>query len=406
MNISNSHRRIVNKDAYLRPVLLIGLFLALTTMYFLVLYNEVYAIIFSLFILAFVTITFKWQADLRFVFTGVAIFTFFKIYNFFLFSPITGPDSSKYFQQTQYYNTLKDFFIMAINVMQERGVYGATSYTIFGIFYMPFYFLLNLSLPQSIALFNSLAIVAIIYIWHKITVHYFSNQLTAPQLKLFNGFLVIMLFISPVLTYWSSAFLKDVFGLFLGVISLFLFMKKRYVLTIIFVLIAIAIRPYALAFIFCFWLINTQRNKLALIGALSASAFVVYKAGVIGLVNTVPMMARILMTPNPFSLENWSSFFFPTVEGIIVILGTMFALINFLGNKESRRIYITFFFALVIYACTLTLVGHTILLSRDLDYGILSAGDDMFRKKLPFMLVTYTMIAYTVSTYKNRLRLK
>ncbi|MDO6450493.1 hypothetical protein [Oceanobacillus profundus] len=394
------------KSKNLMVLFFIIFLLLISVSYFLIITNETLGIILSISILIVMTMLLKWNADIRFVFFGISIFVIMKLYGFFNINPITGPDSEKYFGQVEQFNSFSAFIKYAIEDIQQYGIMDVSSYTFFGLFYMPYYFILNLSLPQSIALFNSLAIISIILFWNKTNIYYFKDNLTKSQMNIFLSLLVLFLFISPSMSYWSSAFLKDILSLFLGVLAFFSFSKKKYIITIFLLILAIALRPYAIVFIGCFWIISTQRYKLAFWLSIVASIFVVYIAGFTGLVNSFPTMLRILTIPNPFSLSNWENLFFPTAEGLIIFIGLSLAFLNFISNPQTRKFYYSFVLCLFIYSCTLTLVGHTALLSRDLEYGLLSAGDDMFRKKLPFMLVIYTMIAYTISTFKIRLRLK
>lgn len=367
--------------------------------------NENSGITLSLFVIMATALALKWDADIRFVWVGISFFLIFKLYSLYNIDPITGPDSVRYFALTQNFSDLRAFYDFALNEISSFGLFGISSITFYGLFYMPYYVFFALKTPVAIVVFNTIFMVATIYLWSKTFVS-FRGEITTKQKKLFISSLVLLAFFSPSLSYWSSVFLKDVFSLFLGVLSFYLLQKRKLLYFFIVLILAIAIRPYAIGFVFCFWAIFYLRNKFTFLASILAAIYVVYKAGLTGFINTFPMILRILFSPNPSKLDNWSNFFLPTFEGFVIILGLLLVFISFLRNKASRKVYIAFFMSLFIYACILTLVGQTSMLSKDLDYGLLSAGDDMFRKKLPFILIIYTVISYAIATSKTRLTLK
>lgn len=357
-------------------------------------------------ILTLYTLSLKWSADFRFVLIGISIFLIFKLYGFFYIDPITGYDSIRYFALTQSYSDLSSFYHFAFNEIKQYGLFGVSSITFFGVFYMPFFVFFSLETPTPIIVLNYFLTVSTIYLWSKTIEKSFRGNVNRTQKNFFISVFVLISFLSPAISYWSSVFLKDIFSLFLGVLSFYFFTKRRLVFFVIALIIAVAIRPYAIGFVFCFWSIFYLKSKTTLLAALLSSLYVMYEAGITGLINAFPMMLRVLFSPSPFKIENWSNFFFPTLEGAFVMIGLIIILITFINNKESRKIYTSFIFSLFIYSCILTLVGQSAILSKDLDYGLLSAGDDIFRKKLPFTLIIYTVIAYAISTSKTRITFK
>lgn len=364
--------------------------------------NETYGVIFSLFLLILLSVFLKWNIDSRSLLLGLFVFLFFKIYGLYFIDPITGPDSVRYFGLVERFSDLTSFYNFAFYEIRTLGLFNISSITFYGLFYMPYYKLFSLTNPTSIAIFNSIMVVFIVFLWNKIFISFENDQLSSKIKPVFLNIMTALILLSPSMGYWSSVFLKDIFSLFLGVLSFYLFTKKRYILFIISLIFAIAIRPYAAGFIFMFWAFYKLKNKWAFIALIFAFVYVIYKSGLTGLFNTIPMAARILFVPNPLSLYNWDNFFLQTLEAFVILIGLIIVIISFFRNKNTRKVYLSFFLTLLIYACILTLVGQAAILHRDLDYGLFSAGDDMFRKKLPFVMIIYTTIAYALSTIKVR----
>lgn len=329
---------------------------------------------------------------------SVGIFTIVKFINYFNFNPITGPDSKRYFEQTITYQNLNQFMDFVSFQFNYYGFFGMSSYVDFGFLYLPFYWVFNLSDVNGIMVFNFMLVLLTAIMFSIIIYSNFKNKISNDKLMIFTTLVIMMFFLSPTFNYWSSTFLKDIASIFTAVLSFYLFDKKRYILFILAIIYATMMRPYAIAIFFIYWLITRQKLKIGLIGSVFSLMIVFLISGVTGTINVVPTMARTLINPAFTNILNWQQFTFPTIEGFIVTLFIMIAILNFLFNKSTRKFYVAFALSLFIYACVLTVVGHAAILASDLDYEIFSAGDDFFRKKLPFVPVTFIMIAYTFVT--------
>lgn len=368
-------------------------------------FDETFATIISFFIIFLVIQALPNDYNKFAVFISSFYFVVLKIYNYLYLPSVSGPDSQKYFAQTVIFNDFNTYLNFAISEIKIAGIFDVSSYTFFGLFYMPIYTFFEINSTQAIGLLNSIFVISTFFLWLNLV----NNHMTfieGTRKKLLLNTLVILLFVSPSFIHWSSSFLKDSFAVFLSVLSFSFFFNKRYLWFTVVIIIAIAIRPYAIVFILCYWLIFKNKNKLGLIGVALAALIVLIEANVLALINVIPMTVRLFVIPNPFSIKNWEYFFFPTLESVIIGLFSILAVINYFSNPSSRKFYHSFLIAAVGFSCTLTLLGYTGLMSKEMSYGFLSAGDDMFRKKLPFMLVTYTMIAYTIATLKTRIKIK
>lgn len=118
---------------------MLGITLAVTSA-LLIRTHELLGIILSFSFIIAITLFLKWESDLRFAVFGSSLFVLFKLFSLFLVDPITGPDSERYFAQVENFNSLGTFIQFAIQDIQMHGIMGVTSYTFFGLFYMPFYF--------------------------------------------------------------------------------------------------------------------------------------------------------------------------------------------------------------------------------------------------------------------------
>lgn len=329
---------------------------------------------------------------------SVCIFTVVKFINYFNLNPITGPDSQRYFEQTLTYQNLEQFMSFVSFQYNHYGFFDMSSYVDFGFLYLPFYWAFNLSEANGIMIFNFLLVLLTTLVFSFIVYNNFKKNISNEHLIIFTTLIIMMFFLSPTFNYWSSTFLKDIASIFTTVLSFYFFDKKRYILFVLAITYATMMRPYAIAIFFIYWLITRQKIKVGLLGSVFSFLVVFLIGGFTGTLNIIPTMLRILVNPTFTNILNWQLFFFPTIEGLIIALVTIIAALNFLFNKSTRRFYVVFALSLFIYSCVLTVVGHAAILASDLDYSILTAGDDFFRKKLPFMPVTFIMIAYTFIT--------
>lgn len=360
--------------------------------------DESLGFLLSILLMTIASMLLNWESRSHFLMISICYFGLIKILFFLTLDPITGPDATRYYAQTFRFGDLDSFFTAVVNDIQRNGFFNATSYSQYGLVYMPFYSLLNAESPQAIAILNGAFIIMVIYLWGKLGSEFM------PDNSKYAKMVVPLLFFSSSLSYWSSTFLKDSLSLMLGVCACYFMIRKKYVRCLLFAALAIALRPYAVAYIFCYWVFIKRKYKTALAATLLSLAWTLKTAGILGVINAFPMSARILISPNPLSMENWSNFFLPTIESFFTALILLFSVINFCLNRDTRSTYCLFGLTLLIYACVLTLVGHSNLMYRDMGYEFLSGGDDMFRKKLPFILIIYSAGAYTLSTFRIKIQ--
>lgn len=319
----------------------------------------------------------------------------------FTTQPINSPDAVNYYNYITVFDGFGDF-ISTFWADLSTNYLNLSIYNSFGFIYLPFYYLFNTTDPYLIVCINTMFAIITIYLFSKMINTHFKTEVNEKSMAIF----LALSFLSPSLIYWSSNFLKDITIFLVCTVAVNLLLKKRYVLFFICAVIATVIRPYAIVPIICYYLVMKQMKKTALFGVLGSLLFVVYKAGILGAVNSLFTLAFTVLSPNPFSLSNWSNETFRTVESAFMTVVVLTVLYVFLSIKESRKFYTTCFAAIFIYNCVLTLISYTQINYLNMDYGFAAAADDLSRKKLMLVMLFYLMFAYAVTAVIERRKSK
>src|SRR5690606_9897925 len=111
------------------------------------------------------------------------------------------------------------------------------------------------------------------------------------------------------------------------------------------------------------------------------------------------------LAPFPFDLENWK--LYPLIVPEVIFLIVMFALSAhvYFNNKDTRAFYKVCICFLLIYACVQVLNGHAFVSGR-WEYTVGQVGDNLNRKKLPMIILYYTIAAYTIVHFKQKWNVK
>ncbi|WP_253735710.1 hypothetical protein [Paenibacillus sp. FJAT-26967] len=324
-------------------------------------------------------------------------------------TPLKGPDENNYYAQVQSYLGLGDFLSYASEHISTY-LFNSSAYPIFGLMYMPFYKLLNVSDPLVIITYNSILLIWIAYMLYALNKAYFGFELV--NRRLYEGWIILGLFLSPSFMMMSSLFAKDVTCVALGLYCTYLLMSRKYFWFLIVMLYATGLRDYAIVYTLCFYLLFTRRFKIALSMLLVSAGVLAVKIGGLGLVNAFLLTAFLFMSPNPINLENWEPHvFYRSLEAVSMLVALVLAVLMYIRYKETRRFYLFCLVLLFAYACTLVLVGYMTVTGRNLDYGLGTIGDNMVRKKLPILPLLYMFQAYTacytvkwLATIRNKRR--
>lgn len=314
-------------------------------------------------------------------------------------NPLFGPDASNYYKQVTDFSTYFDFLeYFLANITQWW--YLTSSYSIFGLFYLAYYKVFDAIEPITIVTFNTLILIAIGYLAYKINEQHFTYKISNKTTYL--SLILLGVFTSASLMYYSSTFSKDLMSLFLGFVALYFLLNKRFSLFILTLALATLLRQYAIAYIICYYFLFKTNKKILYLGALLSALIVFFKAGAIGVINTLLMIGYMFFTPNPLELNNWSQLTLLVLESLVMMVGLILVIICFLNKKHTRNFFIMSSCTIFVFACALTLVGHTNLQYLNLGYGIGTMGEDIIRKKLPLIPLFYMMFAYALLNIKTR----
>lgn len=325
-----------------------------------------------------------------------------KILYTILLDPLTTLDATRYYAQViLYQNNFAQFFDFFWEEFTTNHVMSS-AYPSFGIIYIPFYILFNTDNAFLIVILNTISLILIAYFSYLITKKNFWQVVNNNELFLSLIFAGVL--ISPTLMFWSSTFSKDVFSILIAIIALYFLLNKRYILFFIFLVYATMLRPYSIAIILIYFAFYKGTTKVMWAGILGSLAIVAYNVGLTGVINTFNTMVYLIASPNPLSLENWNRFFLLEIEIILILIMLALSIYVFVNKKESRKFYLLALSALFIYSCVMTMVGFGVIDSRDEIYSLGSVGDDISRKKLPIIVLYYTVISYTIVNLKSKLR--
>lgn len=351
------------------------------------------AIIFLIAALVPLVLLMKWQVDVKLILLVMFLFILGKIYYFLVLDPIVGPDAVRYYQQVFDYRNNFDYFLNFFWEEFKDKHLLSSAYPSFGIVYLPFYNLFNTTNLYLLIIFNSLSLIFIAYI-SLLTVKKHFNY-NVKNKKLFYFLVATGILISPAFMYWSSTFSKDIFSLLIVVIALYFLLGKRYFLFLLFIAYATMLRPYSIIIVLIYYAVFKKSTKIMIVGVLGSLATVFYLIGITGVINSIYSFAYLLLAPNPFSLENWGTFFLIEIEVLLIASSFLLSLYVFIKNKSSRKFYLLVFMGLIIYSCVMTLVGNEAVSNQGGEYGFGVVGDNITRKKLPMIVMFYIITAYT-----------
>lgn len=313
--------------------------------------------------------------------------------------PLQSPDAYSYYQQVFNYSSYKEyleFFIQDI----KANLFAASSYTVFSFFYIPLYQIVQVPSEYLIVFLNVSFLIAVLYLAR---ILFFGNFNVIPidqQNKVISYF-IILTFSSASLLYFSSTFYKDMLSLLLCLLTVFLFLKKRYLLFAIILFISIALRPYAIVTSMIYFIFIRDMRKSAMFVVLISAAYVFSQSGMVGLINSVLNIRYLLFSPNPFSIENYRMLPLQTVESLVLITLFLLSIIVYLTIRSSRPVLRMGIMCIYIYSCVMTLVGFGVLDARSMDYVIGSAGDSFSRKKIGIIILVYFIYSYVLARIRN-----
>lgn len=326
------------------------------------------------------------------------VFIVVKLVFLFMLNPVNNPDARNFIGYYDLFSGYSEFFNHFLNDLITNHI-NAEIYNTFGVLYISFFEIIGSTNPVAFNVYNTILTVATPYLVYKIVKKHFAYEVD--NKTLFMTIFVSLCILSPSLLHWSSIVRKDITILFFTVLSLHLLLEKRFVWFLIVSLYAFTIRSYTIIPVLLYLVLFKKLNRAALCGTLLSVVVVFYQAGALGVANTFYTLGISLLSPNPFSLENWGTYGYRTLESVVVLMGLLLSLIVFLRQKDTRPFYYILFCCILAYTCVLSLVGYDAAVDFGIEYGFAVSGDDLARKKLMIVFMMYMMIAYSVAKLRK-----
>lgn len=330
----------------------------------------------------------------------ICLFVFFVsfLFNFNNFSPLSGPDENAF-----YYNLTHSTFFELINDEINRlndGLDFISSRMTYAALLSFFFPSADPTLdPRVIYLLNGMIWIysSCFYIESLKKRDYISN-IKVP---------IIFLICSPTIGYWLGNFGKDIITVSFCMISSAFFMRKKFLLSILFFILCSTLRPYS-AIIICtmilpFWsLCFSIYFFIAVFGL-----FLVFTgASPVFLINSFIAFFYLFLSPNPISLENWQLFsdmsvraFSPLIMLIEAIFVGLFLLLFMIIKIKEQFLY-KFLIAIYCLSLTLIVVGMLNLENNGLVSQVGSLGENFMRKKIPAWPLFSVMIGFVYDNIK------
>lgn len=355
-----------------------------------------------LFVVAY-ALSMKWPNIPHVIVIGLTVLVLSKLFYVFTLNPLLAStsDEVKYYgQMLAYKHDLMGFYSYVFAEMQQQIRISAIP--AYGVMYMPFYSLLSYDDSIFINVFNSIILISLIYTVYRIYDKHFMWQLEDANRNKFQRLVILFLFISPVFMYWTSTFSKDVPSIFITFLTLYCLLNKRYFFFLLFLIYGTMLRPYTIVFVVGYYLVVKKQLRLAMLGVIFSLAVVFWVVGVPGVLNVFYSTAYLLMAPSPLDLANWISY--PLIVPEVIFLLVMFGMSAhvYFNKKETRSFYQVCLCFLLIYACVQVLNGHAFVSGREWEYTVGQVGDNLNRKKLPMIILYYTVAAYTLVHFKAK----
>ncbi|MDD9266224.1 hypothetical protein ACFPES_04190 [Paenibacillus sp. GCM10023248] len=303
--------------------------------------------------------------------------------------PLQFPDSQMYFEELITHGNYYDLITFFWNELCTGFQIDTQNNLVFALLYYPMFYFLHNNDPAFITTYNALLYIITGYLTYRLL-----KKHSVFTDKIIN-IILLGLFGSASLQYWSSFFLKDITSLFLIVLALNLFMNKKFIWFLFVMFFAYSLRVYSPVIILCHILLLKGYIRFSLLGAIFALVVEVYNVGLKGVINSLLNVGNMFSSPSPFNIENWKFQGYRTFESLIFLIILLLVIVVFLLNKESRSFYLTAFSVIYIYSAVVTIAGFQNLEYLGLDYVIGNFGDDMTRKKISIIIIIYIVFAYT-----------
>lgn len=389
---------IVNKELL---VVLTLIFIHLLIVYisqYNVLLSVVLSFIYVYFFVGYIKIDLTIKIIFFFVFLSSVIF------NYTNFTPISGVD------EYAFYNNVKDNSFSSLIYLEVEKQQDELGFISSRITYSA---LLNLLLPFSYGDFDPRVIFCVNSIFWFFASTFYISAVTKEKYSFNNQASLIFLYTSLSISYWLGNFGKDIVTISLCMISSSFLIRRKYLFSFSFLMMAMLFRPYSFVMVAAYSLpfFNDGKFSAKYITSIFVMFLMITKLSVMSLVNSVIGFIYLFVSPNPLSLNNWSVIssssstwkFSPlmmTIEGLFLSLVLVLVIYLIFLNKDKLTLKIIF----SIYSLSLVLivVGMSNLEHNGLQNAFGSLGDNFVRKKL----IAWPLIAVLVGIVVDKINWK
>jgi hypothetical protein len=234
------------------------------------------------------------------------------------------------------------------------------------------------------------------------------NHNLAERSRFISWFVFAAFMMSPMHLYYSNGLLKDQTSILLALLSVLLFIRKKFMLFVVVLMLAVAVRSYNFLIVFLYIIAIRKPGKLDYVWMVMFAIimFIAVRFNPIALVNMVFATGYTYMNPLPYKGENWA---FPisliTTQGLLFGIGFFYGLLQIFSAKLRRDGLNRIALCIALYGCIGIAVGYNnvVNLSRTV-YEFGQGGDEMTRKTMPILPLVCIQMGYVVLRLTGRAR--
>lgn len=351
--------------------------------------------------------------NIKIVGNWLVLFAFFYTIGVFYFLALTptlaGPDEINYYDSLLLIDDISLYLKKEISYFMTTDLLALRDSRItFPLIYVPIFGFLNVELPEAIAIIN----VAFYFLAILIFIQLLNNYSPARISKKTCMLAGMLMLLSPSAMYWSSVFSKDIISMSLCMLGAYFVIKRSYLFACLLIIMATALRPYAIAITGIYVLFLHKRMIYLLVSAAMGLALVLLVTHSVKVLMNVPIVSGyILLSPNPLNENNFSLslvdtgtwVFAPlplTLEGLFLGGVLVLGLVEIIRTGRIGEWHARCALAIFVYAGVLVLVGHRNIHLQGFDYELGMAGDNIVRKKLAMLPILAVWAGYTLSRIK------
>ncbi|MFZ3390773.1 MAG: hypothetical protein WA221_18120 [Buttiauxella gaviniae] len=339
---------------------------------------------------------------------SLAFSWFYSMVCIYQFDIMPGLDATRYYDFLLSYNSISDILrdgIFRVSENQDNGVLsGPGSYFIFGIPVHYFYLLMPSKNVYYIVILNNICKMLLVFTLKEIFSTLHSEK--------YSFFIVVLIILSPTITYFSSVMGKDIFIMMLCFLLCITIIKYLscdslrqkfflFIVTMVLFSYCILLRPYSPFVAILYSLYFTDYKKYIKLALLVTAVIIIYfTLKDLAVIFNWPLISGFMyLAPNPMQIANYSSF---TLIPVLCTVGVaVYLLVKFVNIKSIifDSLLVNSFIVVFIFSAIMTLVGFYSIDNQEGSYELGRAGDAMFRKQL--LIIPMVMLSLLLLMRKS-----